>query len=120
DHVRVVGLPALEGDEDLVVDLRKPVEAAPVAAGGLRHARPVALGLSRQAGKADLHPALLVRILDVGDDGDFDAKDVRVLGFRRGPRLLQHLEDVFRQVPWTPGPRTIRDFSWGLVNGARL
>ena len=102
DHVGPVALPALEGDQHLVVDVREPVEAAPVAGGRLRHPRPVALRLAGKAREADLHPPLLLRVDHVGDDGDLHPEDGGLAAPRHLPGVLQLGIDALGQS--APGP----------------
>src|SRR5439155_7786129 len=119
DDIGQAGLAALERDQHLVAHFREPVEPAAVAGGGLADAGPVALGLSREAGKADLHPALFHRILDVGDQRDLDAVDGGVAGLGHRPGLLQECEDVVgAQGTGPPRPRPIRCLFETFVKGS--
>ena len=84
EHVGLLEVAVLEGDQHLVVDLGQDDDASL----GRRPAAPCAPSRLVRVGQPrerDLDPALLVGVLDVGDDGGHDAADPRP---RRGARVV--------------------------------
>jgi hypothetical protein len=79
DDVGHVHVAEEEPDEDLVVDLGDPPEAAVLAAHGVGQPAPVRLDLVREPGELDLDPPELLRVLVVRDHADHEAVDLAVL-----------------------------------------